>query len=308
MSSLMTNSNAMVALQTLSSINKDMGMTQNRISTGYRVADASDNAAYWSIATTMRSDNKALSAVKDALGLGAATVDIAFTSMNSAVKVVRDMKAKLIAASQGSVPKAQIQDDLTEMQNQLKTIAASATFNGENWLQQQVGTANPIKSTVGSFSRDAAGNPKVEMIAIDTKNITLIDTAGGGAGILDAALTFAGGGITGTNVLDFNISAMGGTADDDTALSNLQTAVDTQLKAMTKAASQLGSFKKRVDMQKEFVGQLTDAVDRGIGQLVDADMNAESTRLKALQTQQQLGIQALNIANQGAQNILSLFR
>ncbi|MGY6644683.1 MAG: flagellin N-terminal helical domain-containing protein, partial [Salinarimonas sp.] len=99
MSSLMTNSAAMTALQTLSATNKQMDITQNRISTGYRVSDAADNAAYWSIATTMRSDNKALGAVQDALGLGAATVDVMYTALNSTVEVVSEIKAKVTAAA-----------------------------------------------------------------------------------------------------------------------------------------------------------------------------------------------------------------
>ncbi|PHR17234.1 MAG: flagellin, partial [Hoeflea sp.] len=96
MTSIMTNSAAMSALATLRSINSDMETTQNRVSSGYRVETAADNSAYWSIATTMRSDNKALSTVKDALGLGAAKVDVAYTGMNSAIDVVSEIKAKLV--------------------------------------------------------------------------------------------------------------------------------------------------------------------------------------------------------------------
>ena len=100
MSSINTNVAAMTALQTLTMTNKSLTETQNRISTGFRVADASDNAAYWSIATTMRSDNAALSTVQDALGLGAATVDTAYTGIKAAIKVVDQIKSKLVAARQ----------------------------------------------------------------------------------------------------------------------------------------------------------------------------------------------------------------
>ncbi len=108
MSSLLTNTAAMTALQTLARTNKNLAVTQNRISTGYRVATASDNAAYWSIATTMRSDNKALSTVQDALGLGAAQVDIAYTAMERAKDILDEIKAKLVAAKQPSVDRSKI--------------------------------------------------------------------------------------------------------------------------------------------------------------------------------------------------------
>src|SRR5262245_42038080 len=102
MSSLLTNASAMTALQTLAQINKDLATTQGRISTGQRVSKASDNAAYWSIATTMRSDNAALAAVQEALGLGAAKVDTAYAGMDAAVGLVKDIKKKLVTAEEPS--------------------------------------------------------------------------------------------------------------------------------------------------------------------------------------------------------------
>jgi len=134
MSSINTNVAAMTALQTLTQTNKQLTQTQNRISTGLRVADASDNAAYWSIATTMRSDNSALSTVQDALGLGSATVDTAYTGVNSAIKVVDQIKSKLVAARQPGIDRGKIQSEITELQAQLLGIADGASFSGENWL------------------------------------------------------------------------------------------------------------------------------------------------------------------------------
>src|ERR1700754_3037769 len=119
MTSIMTNSAAMAALQTLRSINGKMEETQQRISSGYRVETASDNAAYWSIATTMRSDNKALSTVQDALGLGAAKTDTAYTGLDSAINVVTEIKSKLVAAREPGVDKLKINSELTELKNQL---------------------------------------------------------------------------------------------------------------------------------------------------------------------------------------------
>ena len=123
----MTNASAMTALKTLNATNKALSTTQSRISTGFRVAEASDNAAYWSMATSMRSDSKSLSAVSDALGLGAATIDVAYTAMNSSIEVVSEIKSKLVAAREPGVDRAKVQTEIDELQNQLRSIASSAS-------------------------------------------------------------------------------------------------------------------------------------------------------------------------------------
>ncbi|MGB8315862.1 MAG: flagellin, partial [Aestuariivirga sp.] len=120
MSSINTNVSAMTALQSLNKTNMALETTQKRISTGLRVGSAEDNAAYWSIATTMRSDNSAMSTVKDALGLGAATIDVAYTATNSAIDVVKEIKNKLVAARQPGVDRSKVQSEITELQNQLQ--------------------------------------------------------------------------------------------------------------------------------------------------------------------------------------------
>ncbi|RCW27264.1 flagellin-like protein, partial [Ciceribacter lividus] len=130
MSSILTNGSAMAALSTLRSISASLDDTQSRISSGLRVGSAADNAAYWSIATTMRSDNMALSAVQDALGLGAAKVDTAYSGMNSAIDVVKEIKAKLVAATEDGVDKTKIQEEITQLQDQLTSIAEAASFSG----------------------------------------------------------------------------------------------------------------------------------------------------------------------------------
>ncbi len=156
MTSILTNVAAMAALQTLRAINDSLEETQNHVSSGYRVEKAADNAAYWSIATTMRSDNKALSAVSDALGLGAAKVDTAYSAMDSAVDVVTEIKAKLVAATEKGVDRTKIQEEIKQLQAQLLSIAQSASFSGENWV-----AGNETKSVVSSFVRDGNGNTSV---------------------------------------------------------------------------------------------------------------------------------------------------
>ena len=305
MASIMTNASAMTALQTLASTNKQMETTQSRISTGYRVATASDNAAYWSIATTMRSDVSALSAVKDALGLGAATIDVAYTGIESAVDVVDEIKAKLVAAREPGVDRGKIQSEITELQNQLQSTADSSVFNGENWLSVDSAAAgyNATKTIVASFSR-AAGAVSIGTMSIDVTSTKLYD-ANGATGILDKTRTV---GLTTGTIATIDISALTDTTADLTTLENYVSMVDSALGEMTDAATTLGAVKNRVGLQQDFVSGLMDAIDRGVGQLVDADMNEESTRLQALQVQQQLGIQSLSIANSNSQNILSLFR
>jgi len=325
----MTNASAMTALQSLNATNRSLETTQGRISTGLRVAEASDNAAYWSIATTMRSDNKALSTVQDALGLGASKVDTAYTAMSKAVVVANDIKAKLVAASGESEDnKAKIQTEIQALQQQLKAYADAATFSGTNWLSVNTsaattpGVADDAK-IISSFNRDNTGSVVLTTINIDVQEVKLYD-AGAGAtdyvnqGILQGLRTSPAGlrVNTATTPVAGTVAATDGYSISTLTVVNFSPAqidamldvVDQTLREMTDAATKLGSAKNSVNLQKEFVSNLMDSIDRGVGQLVDADMSKESTKLQALQVQQQLGIQALSIANGNAQNILSLFR
>ncbi|BCH23148.1 flagellin [Mesorhizobium sp. L-8-10] len=292
----------MTALKSLQQTNKSLETTQSRISTGYRVAEASDNAAYWSIATTMRSDNKALSTVQDALGFGAAKLDTAYTATNAAIKVVDEIKAKLVAAREPGVDKSKVQSEITQLQQQLNSIATSASFSGENWLSFDEATVGTSKQIVASFTRSSTGTVSTGTLTIDIAGAKLFDTVADD-GILDTVI-----GATGVSVSTLNISALTDSAADVATLDALISGVDAALQSMTTSASDLGAAKTRIDLQKDFVSNLMDAIDRGVGTLVDADMNEESTRLQALQVQQQLGIQALSIANGNSQQILSLFR
>jgi flagellin len=320
MTSIMTNNSAIAALSTLRSISKDMEDTQNRVSTGYRVSDASDNAAYWSIATTMRSDNKALSTVQDALGLASAKTDTAFTGLNAAIDVVSEIKAKLVAAREPGVDKTKIDSELTELKNQLVSISESASFSGENWLYNDDATANTTVEMVGSFNRSADNTVSVGILEFDTSTSTLVDTNDAANGLLTGDVTVTVPSGTGTTSATYFLVDAGSTtaaSGTEIALSASTTAadldgmisaVDSMLTSMTDSAAVLGATNTRIEMQDNFVADLMDVIDKGIGRLVDADMNEESTKLKALQTQQQLGIQALSIANSNSENILSLFR
>ena len=157
-----------------------MLQTQSRISTGFRVATAEDNAAYWSMATSMRADNKSLSAVNDALGIGAATIDVAYTGMNAAIDVVKEMGAKLVAARQPGVDKAKVQSEIDELQNQLRSIAKGATIAGQNWLGVDTGSASyqAEASIVASFARSSGVNGSevaVGTLKVDIASNFLLD-------------------------------------------------------------------------------------------------------------------------------------
>ncbi|MCT7377570.1 flagellin [Chelativorans salis] len=304
MSSLLTNASAMTALQTLTNINKDLATTQNRISTGLRVNEASDNAAYWSIATTMRSDNKANSVVQDALGLAAGKIDTAYTAMDSAKDVVDQIKEKVLLAKTSSTEdRTKIQSEITALQAQL-TETAAASYAGSSLLTTDSTAAATEFSVISSYSRDSTGAVTTGEISVTLSDIRLVDS-GADTGILDTEFTTTGAGAATASVLTLDITAAG---LDDTDFNDMLTGIETALSSVSTGAASLGAAKSRIDLQTSFTSALMDAIDRGVGQLVDADMNEESTRLAALQTQQQLGIQALSIANSNAQSILSLFR
>jgi len=304
MASLLTNSAAMTALQTLRTVSMNMQTTENRISTGQRVATASDNSAYWSIATSMRADNAALSAVSDSLGLSAATVDTEYTALtavlgNEGTSGLNKLQALLVEAKTAGIDRTKIQSEITQIQQDMKNTANSATFNGVNWISTNATTPATV-NLVSSFSR-VGGTPTINTITVTVANYSLYTNAQ--AGILDTV-----SGATTVSIDTMNISALTDSVADQTALDGLIAQVVAAINTVSQSAADLGAIKNRIQNNTDFVKSLMDSVTRGIGQLVDADMNAESTRLQALQVQQQLGVQALSIANQNSQSILSLFK
>ena len=304
MSSLLTNSAAMTALQTLRTVSTNMQTTENRISTGQRVATASDNSAYWSIATSMRADNSALSAVSDSLGLSAATVDTEYTALtavlgNEGTSGLNKLQALLVEAKTAGIDRTKIQSEITQIQQDMKNTANSATFNGVNWISTNATTPATV-NLVSSFSR-VGGTPTINTIQVTVANYSLYTSTQ--TGILDTVSA-----TTTVSIDTMNISALTDSVADQTALDGLISQVVAAINTVSQSAADLGAIKNRIHNNTDFVKALMDSVTRGIGQLVDADMNAESTRLQALQVQQQLGVQALSIANQNSQSILSLFK
>jgi flagellin len=260
--------------------------------------------------------------VQDALGLAAAKTDTAYTGLNSAIDVMSTIKTKLVAAREPGVDKAKVDAELTELKNQLVSISESASFSGQNWLYNTDTTANTTVEMVGSFNRSDTGAVSVGVLKFDTADSTLIDTNTVGNGLLtsDHTVTQPLNGTTSTTTATYFLLDVGSatgpsgteiklfstTSNDQ--IDGMISAVDSMLMTMTDTAATIGAANSRITMQNEFVADLMQTIDKGVGRLVDADMNEESTKLKALQTQQQLGIQALSIANSNSENILQLFR
>lgn len=281
MSSILTNNSAMVALQTLKSVNTDLAKTQDMISTGKAISSAKDNSAIWAISKVMESDVAGFRAISDSLSVGEATVAVALAGADQIVSVLTEMKELAIAATSETADFAKIEADMAEKDAQIAQIIASAQFNGVNLLLEDVDGDGADQLTVlASLDRAGSGTPVIS--TIDVASVEFddeLDVAGDRTTITDAD--------DAQDVLD-EIEGF------------LQTAIE--------GAASLGASAKRISDQNEFVGKLTDAMRSGIGALIDADMEEASARLQALQVQQQLGIQSLSIANQAPQNILSLFR
>jgi flagellin len=214
-------------------------------------------------------------------------IDVASAAMKSTLDVMNKIKNDLVSAKQPGADLAKIQTELTSLQAQLGSIVKSSAFNGQNWLD---GSQTSIK-LVASFNRDAAGATSVD--TIDVTPSAIIDGAGGG--ILESAGT-------GTDITAMDVSAVG--ANIDTFIAD----TDVAIGLIADYSATLGATKTRIDLQQTFVSNLSDALTKGVSALVDADMNQASTRLQALQTQQQLGVQSLSIANQNTQMILKLFQ
>jgi flagellin len=304
MSSLLTNTSAMTALAALTQTQMSLSKTQNEVSTGLRISSASDNAAYWSIATKMDSNVGALGAVKDALSNSKALVETMSSAMKATIKVMNAIKDDLVTASSPDADLAKIQTDIDAQQNLLISIGKSSVYNGQNWLTVPTTAATTAVNLVASY--DTANG--VSYLAFDTANTQLFDIAGTTAtqGFLGA--TF-GAGVTNTSILNIDISTFGtfGTTAA-AAFAQVLTNIDAAISSLTTAASQLGATTTNLTTQQTYIADLSDSLKTGVGALIDADMNEAATKLAALQVQQQLGVQALSISNSNAQLILQLFK
>ncbi|WP_297615163.1 flagellin [uncultured Roseicyclus sp.] len=402
MSSILTNNSAMVALQTLKSVNSNLQKTQSEISTGKTVGNARDNAAVWSISKVMESDVKGFTGISESLSLGDSTVAVARTAAETVTGLLTDIKGKIVAAQEPNVDRTKIQTDIAALRDQIGNVVTAAQFNGLNLVDGSqasisilasldrsasgvssssitvsgqnlsqgsytaatvftAGTASVVSTDGDTFvmsldsgtgtdeitianggtwaagdkvtmrigdqsasytvsAEDVASTSPDDLVAVGLKNaieaLGIADLTVDYDSATPGQLVFTNGGATDLTVTGqfqnagsgglatlaaVDVSTAGGAA---TALGNIEALIQTSITA----AAAFGSAEGRIETQSNFVSKLMDTMKSGIGSMVDADLEAASARLQALQVQQQLATQSLSIANQAPQNILALFR
>lgn len=401
MSSILTNTSAMVALQTMKGINANLNKTQADISTGKSVATAKDNAAVWAISKVMESDVEGFKGISDSLSVGSATLTVARNASETVTKLLTEMKGKIVAAQAENVDRGKIQTDIDALTKQIELTVGAAQFNGLNLVDGSQTSVNVLSSLDRSQTGVTSSNITVDAQNLSTDAGAALTAGGGtlsaanvvtgtpvtlngfvlqgGAGALaanaptaapgtltgmiagdkitlnigsvsgsyevkkgdtanslvsglknsltenglsggDFTLSLASGALTVANNTNQSAAVSVGTTRGTGGLAGLNTvdvvnqpanalnAIEGMLQTSIDAAAAFGSSQKRIDIQNEFVGKLSDSLKTGIGVMVDTDMEEASARLQALQVQQQLATQALSIANQQPQGLLSLFR
>jgi flagellin len=279
--SVNTNVGAMVALQNLSATQSQLMTTQNRINTGLKVASAKDNAAIWAIAQNQRATSGSLNAVIESLQRGQSTVDVALSAGNSVSDLLLQMKTKALAAADTTLDTASrnaLNSEFQSLRDQINKTVTNAVFNGGNMLlgASTGGTATTVKAIANA---DATS-----VITVTAQDLSL-----GGAALTAAVGTTA-------------------TIGTVTTATNMIASLNTAISNVSAALGKLGTGDKALASHLTFIQNLQNTVDAGIGNLVDADLAKESANLQALQTKQQLGIQALAIANQSSSILLGLFK
>jgi flagellin len=273
--SVNTNVGAMVALQNLNATNSDLMTTQSRINTGKKVNNAKDNGAIWAIAQNQRATSSSLNSVMASLQRGQSTVDVALSAGESISDLLVSMKEKALAAADVTLDTASrtaLNDEFKSLRDQITKVVTNAVFNG----------GNMITATTPTTIKALANADATSVITVSAQDLSL-----GGANIA----------ITATSTI--------GTVTTATAMI---ATVNTAIGKVSSALSKLGTGSKALGSHATFIQKLQDTIDAGVGNLVDADLAKESAKLQALQTKQQLGVQALSIANQSSSILLALFR
>jgi flagellin len=274
MLSVNTNSGAMVALQYLNKTQSELTTAQTAISTGLKVASAKDDGATYAIAQNMRGNVAGYGAVADSLNRGMSAVDVAMSAGQSISDLLVQMKSKALAAADVSLDTASRQalnQDFTALRDQITTIVKNAVFNGFNLID---GSTNQITALA---SADGARH-----ITVGAQKLVL----------------------SGTIVTIKTTSVISTQAKASTMIATIQ----ASLTNVNSALAKLSAGSKKYSIQLDFTQKLADTLTTGIGHMVDSDMAKESALLTSLQTKQQLGVQALAIANQAPQTVLSLFK
>jgi len=311
LNSINTNTGALVALQNLNQTNRDLSVAQSRVNTGLKIATAKDNGAIFAIAAGQRAEMSALDSVKQSMQRGQSIVDVAMAAGETVMSALTELKSLAVAIA--DAPKTygaggavtglgesgkKLVADFEAIVKEIHTSLAGATFDGANVFKTQ---ATDLKVTTGTGAN---------------ATFTLKPSTGAGSGAAAASLAFdstqsatagAGNYDQATGVWAAKASSTAGappSALTDYTVANVEAAIT----AFTGVMADLGTKSKSLDRQLTFTSKMQDALETGVGNLVDADLAKESARLTALQTKQQLGVQALSIANQSSSIVLSLFR
>jgi flagellin len=274
MNSVNTNVGAMIALQNLNATNMELSQTQSRINTGKKVSSAKDNGAIWAIAQTQRGTSLSLNAVKDSLDRSRSTLDVAMAAGESVSDLLLQMKEKALAASDttlDSTSRSALNEDFKALRDQISKAVTNADFNGTNLIKTGATAIAALANADGSSKITVAA----EVMALGGTIVTVAAAGSIGTSTLAAAMI---------------------------------TTVSTSITNTGAALARLGTKSKALDSHATFVGKLQDSLDAGVGNLVDADLAKESAKLQALQTKQQLGVQALSIANTSTQTLTRLFQ
>ncbi|HZS81982.1 MAG TPA: flagellin [Stellaceae bacterium] len=274
--SVNTNTNALAALETLNLTQQQLTQTQNRVSTGLKVSSAADNASTFAIAQGQRGDIAGFQAVSDALGEATAAVNVALQGATTISNILNELEAKAVQAQDPTSDGNALQTDVSSLIAQIDSTTAAAQFNGVNLLK----TGATAQTFLSSLNRTSSTVVSAAFITVAAEDLSST---------------------TGLSISTISVSTV---ANASAALNTINTAINTVKTALSK----LGTASNQITTQANFVTTLTDSLTTGVGDLVDANLAAESANLQALQTKQQLGIQALSIANQGPGAVLSLFR
>ena len=271
--SINTNSGALIALQNLNVTASQLEKTQNRISTGLAVSSAKDNGAIWGIAQNSRSSVNALDAVKSSLQRAQSTVDVAVSAGQTVSDLLNQIKSKTLAASDTSLDatsRTALGNDVTALTNQITRIVTNADFNGTNLVKSGATAISALANATGT-----------NVLTVAAQDLSI-----GGA----------------------NLGALGTVFSTATTAGTFLSAVNTAITKTNAAVATLGTASNALTTHLSFISNLQDTLTQGVGNLVDADVAKESANLTALQTKQQLGVQALSIANSSKSGLLSLFR
>jgi flagellin len=271
LNSINTNAGALIALQNLNATNAELGTVQQRINTGKKVGSAKDNGAVWAMSKTQSATAQSLNSVKDSLQRGQSTIDVALAAGDTITDLLGKMKEKALAASDTSLNTASfsaLKADLISLRDQITKASENSKFNG------------------------------VSLVAKSATTLAFLANAdGSGLTVKAQALDLDGLGLS-----------AGSTFTNASAAKAMIAQIDTAIGTATNKLAALGTSSIGLDTHLTFIGKLQDSLEAGVGNLVDADLAKESAKLQSLQTKQQLGIQALSIANSSSSSILSLFR